>query len=133
MEMRQEAANANRPRLRLWPAFLAGPVIYALFFLIVYVVGEFGCFAGLQRFTFLGWNAIRLGFVGTTAVALLVIVAAGLSTYRSWRRLRDDPPDPEEDDPRFMLLVGTWLAGMFAVIIALSAVPSLVGTVCGWV
>ena len=133
MEMRQEVANATRPRLRLWPAFLAGPIIYGVYFLIVYTMGEFGCFAGLQRFTFLGWNVIRLTTIGATVVAVLAIVVAGFSTFRSWRRLRDNPPNPEDDDPRFMLLVGTWLTGIFGVVTVLSVVPSLLGTVCGWI
>lgn len=133
MSIRQDPVRANRPRLRLWPAFLAGPVIYAVYFLIVYTFGEFGCFAGIQRFTILGWNVIRLAIVVTTVVAVLATVAAGLGTYRSYRHMRAEELRPEEDDPRFMLLVGTWLTGMFVVIILLSAVPSLLGTVCGWI
>lgn len=117
-------------RRRLWVIFLAGPVVYLVYFIGVWVLGEFGCLAGIQHLRPFGLNPIRLGVVASTVVAALVTLGTGIVGFRGWRQLRQGPADPDEDDPKFMLFVGTWLNGLFTVAILLSAVPMLLGSAC---
>jgi hypothetical protein len=119
----------DRRNRNLWRVFLAGPIIYSIYFIVVWVLSEFGCIAGIGQFDLWGMNPIRLGVVLLTLVAALIIALVGLSTFRRWHRVNEDP---EEDDPLFMLLVGAWLNGFFVVITLLSAVPLVLRSVCGW-
>jgi hypothetical protein len=96
-------------------------------------LGEFGCLAGIQQFGFLGTNPIRLGVLVLTAIAALVTLIVAIVGFRRWRRLRQGPNDPDEDDPKFMLFVGTWLNGLFTVVILLNAAPMLLGSACAWI
>jgi hypothetical protein len=132
MTLAQERVDADSQRGSLWFIFLAGPVVYIAYFLVVWAIGEFGCLAGIQQLSFLGANPIRLGVVVLTAIAALVTLITGIVGFRRWRHLRQGPHDPDEDDPKFMLFVGTWLNGLFTAVILLSAVPMLLGSTCAW-
>lgn len=130
--MTQSNTNADVQKKRLWFIFLAGPVIYAIYFLTVYVLGEFGCLAGIQHFNFWGINPIHLGVVLLTVIAAFATLGVGLTAFRRWRILHKGAEDPDMDDPKFMLFVGLWLNGLFTVVIVLSAVPMLFGSACDW-
>lgn len=131
--MTQSSTNADTQKKRLWFIFLAGPVVYAIYFLAVYVLGEFGCFAGIQRLSVLGISPIRLGVMVLTLIAALATLSTGLTAFRRWRRLHQGEADPDEDDPKFMLFVGLWLNGLFTATILLTAVPMLLGSACDWI
>ena len=133
MATNQESTKADPQRRRLWLLFLAGPVIYALYFLVVYTLGEFGCLAGIEKLTFLGMNPIRAGVIAFTIVAALATTSTGLVAYRRWRYLHEGPKDPDVDDPKFMLFVGVWLNGLFTVVIVATAIPMLLGSACQWI
>lgn len=133
MTTMQRRTDADAQRGRYWFIFLSGPVIYIVYFLVVYTLGEFGCFAGIQRLNIVGMNPIRLGTIVLTLLAALATISTGVVSFRRWRRLREGPDDPEEYDPIFMLHVGTWLNGIFSVLILLTAVPMLLGSACDWI
>jgi hypothetical protein len=128
----QSSTNADQQRRPLWIIFLSGPVIYAVYFLTVYVLGEFGCFAGFSQINLLGLDPVRLGVIVLTIMAALLTLGMGFVSFRQWRALRAGPDDPDEDDPKFMLFVGMWLNGLFTLVILLTAVPMLVGSACTW-
>jgi hypothetical protein len=131
--MTHDAANADQQLGRLWLLFLAGPVIYAAYFLSVFTLGEFGCLAGIQRLRWLGLDPIRLGVVVLTVIAAAATIGIGAIAYHRWHRLHYGPEDPDEDDPKFMLFVGTWLSGIFTVVTVATAVPMLLGSACDWI
>jgi hypothetical protein len=124
--------NADRQRGSLWLMFLAGPVIYIVYFIVVWALAEFGCLAGIQELRPFGLNPIYTGVLALTVVAALVTFYIGLLTFRRWRELRRGPADSEEEDPLFMVTVGIWLNGMHIVVILLTAVPMLSGSACAW-
>ena len=132
-EIAHGSGSGDRQRGRLWRVFLAGPVLYSIYFVTVYLLSEFGCFAGLQRLRWFGLDPIRLGIAVATVIAAAAIAAVGVYSYRRWRRLDTEPEDPEEDDPLFMMRVGTWLNGFFTVITILTAIPMLLGSACAWI
>lgn len=132
LAMTQDRTDADGQGRRLWTTFLAGPVIYTAYFLIVWILGEFGCLAGLHRVPLLGANPIRLGVLVFTAVAALITLAVGIPGFRRWRRRQHGHAGDKEDDVTFMLFVGIWLNGLFTVVILLSAVPMLLGSACDY-
>lgn len=127
-----ETTNADRQRGRLWVIFLAGPVVYLIYFVVVWVIGEFGCLAGIQQLPLFGQNPIRLGVLVTTIVAALITLVIGIMGFRRWQRMHRGPEDPDEDDPKFMLFVGIWLNGFFTALTVLTAVPMLLGSACAY-
>ena len=124
--------NADRRRGSFWLMFLAGPVIYIVYFIVVWALGEFGCLAGIQALRPFGLNPIYTGVIALTTVAALATFYVGLLTFRRLRNLRQGPVDSEEEDPLFMVTVGLWLNGMHIVVILLTAVPMLLGSACAW-
>ncbi|RIK40437.1 MAG: hypothetical protein DCC55_15030 [Chloroflexi bacterium] len=113
---------------------LTGPVVYSLHFLLVYLLVEAACKAGLLEFTLLGFDGISI------AVAVLTLIAVGITgysayaAYRSWRRTR-----PAEDENRheeyapLLALVSLWLNGFFTVVILLTGLPAIFLVLCDWV
>jgi hypothetical protein len=131
--MAQQTAQADPQRGRYWRLFLSGPVIYTIYFLSAWALGEFGCLAGIEQIDWLGQNPIYLGVLLLTAIAALLTIGAGIVAFRQWRELHEGAGDPDEDDPKFMLFVGTWLNGLFSVVILASAIPMLLGSACAWI
>ena len=131
--MTQTTAKQDPHGKRLWFSFLAGPVVYSLYFLVVYTLGEFGCLSGLQYVGLFGWSTIRLGVTVLTIVAALVTLGVGVVSFRKWRQIRQELEAHDEGYPQFMLFVGTWLNGFFTVIILLTGVPMLLGSYCEWI
>lgn len=117
---------------RLWLMFLSGPVVYSVYFLVVYSIGEFGCLAGLQFVGVFGWSAIRFSVAVLTVVSALITLGAGIFSFRRWRRRREEP-DEDDENAAFILFVSTWLNGLFTVITLLTSVPMLSGSYCQWI
>jgi cbb3-type cytochrome oxidase subunit 3 len=133
MAMTAETAKADPQRGRYWLMFLSGPITYGLYFLVVYVLSEFGCLAGYQRFPIFGTDLIRFGVVALTAIFTLIMIAFTVVAYRRWDRFHSGKEAPDDDAPSFILFVGTWLNGIFAFVTVATAVPVLLGSACNWI
>ena len=128
--MIQTSASEETQHGRLWIGFLAGPVIYIVYFIAVWALGEFGCLAGIQQLTLYGQNPIRLGVLALTVVAALVTLIIGIVAFRRWRQLREAPEQNGGNYAKFMSFVGAWLNGFFTLAILLNAIPVLLGSGC---
>jgi hypothetical protein len=122
--------NANLSAGTLWFRFLAGPVIYFIYFVAAWVLAEFGCLAGLGQVKFLGVNPIYAGVLAFTLIAALLTLYVGVTSYRQWRALRQAAAQANGGAPGFMLFVGIWFDAIFGVVILLTAVPMLLGSAC---
>ncbi len=91
----QSSTNADQQRRPLWLIFVSGPVIYSVYFLAVYVLGEFGCLAGIQQISLLGLNPVWLGIVVLTVAAVLVMLSIGIVSFRRWRELQSENRRPQ--------------------------------------
>ena len=122
---------------------LAGPVIWAVYFLAAYAVGEFGCLSGALNYRVGGLHVLTLITVVLTAAALFGLGLMTMWTYRLWRKLSppqveslagargsDEPRRLEETRTRFVSLGGVLLAALFGFSILLSAIPLLVLEPC---
>lgn len=108
---------------------VAGLVVWAVHFGVVYGASAIACERGLAGRTLLGQPLVPALVLGATALALAAVALVGL---RAWRRLEHGLAGQEgEDEPRFMV----WLAAAIALLAALAIVweglPVLLIRPCG--
>ncbi|MFL5801230.1 MAG: hypothetical protein ACJ8CR_05750 [Roseiflexaceae bacterium] len=72
----------------LWLGLLDAPGIWLVHFLAIWIIAEWGCLAGWAHFTSLGFQSITVLLVIATCIALPLIIATGLVSWRTWRRAR---------------------------------------------
>lgn len=117
----------------LWIGWLSGPVVYSIYFLIVYTLGEFGCLAGIQRFEWFGLNVITLGTAVFTAIAALITLVIGFRTFRRWRRIRSGNHEWQETSAGFMSFTGAIFNALFTGVTLLTGISAFVVELCEWV
>lgn len=116
----------------LWFGFLAGPAVYSLHFLTVYLLSEVACQSNWLQVSWLGLNAMVVVVVVITLAAALLNGYLGWLTYRNWQRLNAEPDGTAGSYPDFMALVGTWLNLLFTVTILVTGLPALFLRPCAW-
>jgi hypothetical protein len=113
-----------RPRW-LVPALLGGGLTWVLHLMGSYALVTLGCAAG--------WSGTGLALGAFTVVCGAVAVAIGLAIDRARRSITTSPTAPSrypEEPARFALEVGTGLAALFAVLIALGGFIPLLVPLC---
>lgn len=113
---------------RLWFGVGAGPLVWAAHFSAAYLLVTWACIGTLP------WSA-SLWLHGVTVLALIVIVVAGVLSWRAWRALGtsfdSDFEDGNASRKKFMAMSGTLLNIWFFVVIATSDVTLLTLPSCG--
>jgi hypothetical protein len=112
-----------------WATLLAGPLVWAVYFLVGYTLAEFGCRGLWLAGQIAGLPAVSVVVAGLTLAALAISVWAGWRTWRRWRALRRDPDaslNRAEERQRFMVLGGLLLSGLFTLAIFLTGLPALI-------
>ena len=125
----QEIQSGGRS---LWFGLLAGPIVYSVHFLVVYLLVEAACKADLLHFSVLSFNGIAVSVLVLTILAALINLVAGVLTYRTWQRRKDIEGGTQGSYAPFMALVGVWLNGLFAITILATGIPPLFLQPCGW-
>ena len=115
----------------LWLGLLAGPVIYALYFIIGYLLVEFACNTGVLQRTVGGLSFYAVLVLALTLLAALITLLTGLSNVHRWRRHTVSSGEPESALP-FMLFGGVLLSLFFTSLILLTGIPVLVLQSCRW-
>ena len=130
----------------LWQGLLAGPVIYALYFITIYLLAEATCHAELLAGTVGGLPLLSVTILIITLAAALCTLVNGLSNYRRWRQRQQQPPrqrralsdveyataDPETS-VLFMTFGGLLLSVLFTGMILFTGIPIFTLQVCRWV
>jgi heme/copper-type cytochrome/quinol oxidase subunit 2 len=127
------ARSENGSRM-IWIQLLAGPVIWSVHFILVYMLTEAICRVAGQGFRLAGIHGLTLIVIVLTVLALVATVLFAVRSYRSWRglsrnhRLKDELQEssnwfvgPEE----FMYFSGFLLSVLFAVTILMVGIPAL--------
>ncbi|MCP8937443.1 hypothetical protein NK718_02860 [Alsobacter sp. SYSU M60028] len=121
-------------------AILAAPAVWALQVLLNYGLSSMACFPRDYPRTVLpaGWSWLPTLLAASTAVALVIAVAAAWAGYRSWRRTREEADGEHrrllevgEGRSRFLAAWGLWIGVLFAVAILFDAVGLALVTSCG--
>jgi hypothetical protein len=128
-----EQAGAPLPGRRwLWLHLLAGPIIYAVYFMAAYLLVEAACTTGLLNFSLAGTNGVTVVVLGLTAAALAVVLASLAVHVVRLRRL-PQRSDPETGDPdRFVAQVGVMLDLLFVLLVLATGAPALILAPCAW-
>ena len=122
--------DTRRGQWRLLTGLLAGPVVYSLYFMAIYLLVEAACREALLQGELWGLNALRVAVVGLTIAAVVIMLALTFLTYPGGRHTgREDA----RRNQRFMAQTGLWLSGFFVVVTLVTGIPILVLELCSWV
>src|SRR5687768_12559370 len=84
---------------------LAGPILWFVHFVAVYVVAEFGCRINFSNLIFVTPESIRLWITVLTIVVLIPVAIGGVLAYRNWRQLPANGENGSPIDARLHFLV----------------------------
>lgn len=114
-------------RLALRVSLLGGAVSWLLHLLLVYVVAEFGCLAGLGEVRFIGMTAVAWLLILVSVIALLMGAASTAVSHRAGGKLRAQSADPGRDFPAeaFAAQTGRMTNALFLFIILIESIPIL--------
>ena len=112
---------------------MGGPVVYTLYFLAVYFLGEAACLADLLRYRVLGLEAIAFWVLLLTVVTAMIIGYGAWLAYGNWQQTQAHSADDGASYPAFMAFVGVWLSGLFAVLTVATGLPALFLVLCDWI
>jgi hypothetical protein len=130
--MFQPAAQTDtHPSARfLWTIWLAGPLIWVVYFVVGYGLTEFVCTGGFLNFSLLGLNALSTIIIILTLIAFGATLYTGFLSYRLWQRPNKEKvaefsePARSEDASQFMIFAAVMLNTFFAIIILLTGLPA---------
>ncbi|MCB0060666.1 MAG: hypothetical protein KDE19_01070 [Caldilineaceae bacterium] len=139
-------SHIQENRRVLWQGLLAGPVIYALYFITVYLIAEAACHQDFLGGTVSGLPLLSVVVLIITLAAAFCTFISGLSNFQRWRRQQARPAQPTADvseveyetaNPEtsltFMAFGGLLLSILFTTMILYTGIPTLVLQVCVWV
>jgi hypothetical protein len=108
-----------------WLMVLAGPVIWYVYFWLVYLVAEGVCRLGGFDFEVMGLTGLSFVTIAVTGGASALIVVSGLRSYSSWRKA------PRDGSGYLGLaFAGVVLSGIFLLAVLATGLPALVLRPC---
>ena len=125
-------ATPQQAARSLWLGLLAGPLTWAVYFILGYLLVEAVCKAGFLNISLFGLTALILLL---TVIGLVITLYASLYNYRKWQQAPEkgslDFDDPLGHKPaRFMALAGLLLSGLFGLIILLTGISVFILRPC---
>lgn len=124
--------SIDNPQPQLIPSILAGPVLWALQFLLLYGLAEFGCRANSTNFILIQPILQQGIMLGATAAALALLAFAAWQAWRVRGRLPAEHPKESHYDAhtRFMVQTALALALLFGWVMVVTAIPIFVLPIC---
>lgn len=120
--------DGHRDARQLWGLLLAGPVIYALYFIFGYLLSEATC---QQRLFGIGPERLApiIGIV--TGLAALLTMILAMASLQQWKRLRQQQ-DAASQALAFMAFGGLFLCALFTLLIIATGVAVFFVNTCQW-
>jgi hypothetical protein len=112
-------------RFWLWFGVFGGAVAWTIHMLLAYGIAEFGCVSSFRDARFLGITGVAWLILATSALTLVLAVAALLIARRSERLLLADLRGRDDDADEFMARVGLVTSVVFVAIIVAQTLPVL--------
>ena len=127
--------SGDRPALVTAAVFLAGPVIWSVHFMLVYLVAEAGCTGDGPGLSAFDPPVPAIVTLVVTAVAAFAAAGCAWWAFRRWRSGRDrppgQPPEPSVDRGRGPLAFAGFLMSCLSVVtVLLVGLPALVLPSC---
>jgi hypothetical protein len=111
---------------------LAGPIIWAVHFVIVYMITEFGCRVNFNNWLFITPANINLIILIVTVVSLVAVGFGGLLAYRQWKTQEDHSGSESSVKTHdFLVTAGMLLSALFLLAIVMTAAPTPFLSTCG--
>lgn len=104
-----------------------GGAAWMLHLLLVYLIAEFGCLAGFDRFHFLNLTAVVWLLVAVSLLALALGAWTTVSAWKTWKQTARRKETESENDTAecFAARTGFWLNGFFSLVILVESLPIL--------
>ena len=131
-ESTYESEIKEKPRT-LWLGLLTGPVVYALYFIVGYLLVEMACQTGALQTAIGGLSLYAVIVLALTLIASLVTLLTGLSNFRRWRQHASDHTTDSDHASPFMVFGSVLLSILFTSLILLTGIPILVIQSCRWI
>ena len=127
---RSEEARGSARSPALWAGLVVPPAAWGVQLVLSDLLFEMGCAPGVQGQGLFGVGLATWSLV-VSAAAIAATAAAGLFTYRAWRRLRDVASDATwAHRAREMAWWGLVSVGLYLLIIVFGAFVPLILTEC---
>ena len=119
-----EAAPQQDTR-SLWLGLLTGPLTWAVYFILGYLLVEAVCKTDFLSFSLFGLTALSAIILLLTVLGLFITLYACFFNYRKWQQALEKGSQDFDDQlghrpARFMALAGLLLGGLFTLIILLT-------------
>ena len=124
------AHNRKRFDRLLLVGLLSGPVVYTLYFLVVYSAAEVACKAGFAATEVFGLELVRVLVVVLTILATVLLVIGGLLSYRVWQRSKKSAERRQDAYSEFAAMIGVGLNAYFVVAALATGLPVLLHATC---
>lgn len=128
------ATSADTKRDTKWSyvlSLLIGPLSWATFFMVGYLVAEASCEAGMLQSNVGGFDLVVVVVVALGLLATLISAWGALWGYRRWRDSGRNP-DETEDQGAFLALATLLLNLLFLLATLMTAVGMLFILPCQW-
>ncbi|HET6520542.1 MAG TPA: hypothetical protein VFG47_12100 [Geminicoccaceae bacterium] len=111
-------------------SIIAGPLVWAVHFLVLYVTAAVACAKGFFGVEVLGLGVVQTVAAAATLGAVAFIVHGARMSWRRWRTGPSSPPPPHDrSDPdsrrRFIAYSGLLLCGLALIATVWQALPVL--------
>lgn len=113
--------------------FLFAPVLWFVWFVVIYAVQGAGCAAGMDHMGILGTSALRVVLAVLTIAAGAAIAIVGLKSYMAWKGLRDEADDAGGralDQANFLAYGALLHAALFLVAVIWTGLPIMMSDLC---
>jgi hypothetical protein len=122
----------------LWFGLFGAPVIWSIQLMLNYALVAHACYPASEPLSAPVFGGLRTTVLATSAVALVIALAAGATAWQSWRATRQEHRGGEEallevgeGRTRFMALAGMLVSGLFLLGVIMNSIPLFIMQPCG--
>jgi hypothetical protein len=119
----QRARAAIAKRGALWFGLLGGGLAWLAHLLLAYFIAEFGCLAGWGEIFMFDVTAVAWAVIASSALTLVVAIAASLVAFRARKRLAGEQCDAEPGTELELARAGFITSSLFTFVILVQSVP----------
>ena len=116
--------------LSLLYSITAGPILWFVHFMLVYLVAELGCRSNFNNVFYQTPETIRTIVLVLTVVVLLAVGLGGVLAYRNWQALPNTEGSTDDVRTRFLIMMGGLLTPLFILSIVATTAPTFVMNIC---
>ena len=110
-------------QIAAWFGFLGGGLAWIIHLVALSVIAEFGYFAGMEQYTYLGVTSIAWLVIGASMLMTAVAAFATATAIRAQRAVDSYPDAASGNVYNFIARSGIYLSATFLFIIVAESIP----------